>query len=70
MKSKIAGVLLMVLGGAILVWMGLVNYSEAPQWQRAMIDIGMGGIDLITLIGASLSGLGIWLMIRKPGGPA
>jgi LPXTG-motif cell wall-anchored protein len=53
----------------LLVFMALVNYADGPQWDHALVTIGMPLSYLLTLAGALLFGLGVWLLFRRKAAP-
>lgn len=63
--GRLAGLVAALLGVALLVYMALVNYADGPQWDRALVAIGMPLSYLLTLAGALLVGLGVWLLVRR-----
>jgi hypothetical protein len=63
--GRLAGLVAALLGAALLVYMALVNYADGPQWDRALVAIGMPLSYLLTLAGALLVGLGVWLLFRR-----
>ncbi|MCI3134628.1 hypothetical protein [Phenylobacterium aquaticum] len=63
--GRLAGLVAALLGVVLLVYMALVNYADGPQWDRALVAIGMPLSYLLTLAGALLFGLGVWLLFRR-----
>ena len=63
--GRFVGLLLTLGGAALLAYMAAVNYADGPQWDRALIAIGMPLSYLLTLAGALLVGLGLWMLFRR-----
>lgn len=64
--GRAAGLVLLVGGAALLVFLAVVSYGDIHGAGRLLVSIGMPMTFILALTGAALTGLGAYLLLHRP----
>lgn len=64
LSRALLGLVLVVVGGGVLVWLFYISNSRSAGAEHAMITLGLAGSVLSSAIAQTLVVVGLWLLWR------
>jgi hypothetical protein len=62
---RMVGLVITVVGASVLAYLDKALYTPSERWVDVLVAINLPTIRLLTLVGSSMVGAGLWTLLHR-----